>query len=102
MTPTFGPAGRRGFAGGGLARRESEIKTMKPFEECPVCDGALKRRQLEKRLGGGDDMVSLQVRVEVCLHCGARLYAEDMGKSFAVIRVKSRKKAFSHFRTRAC
>ena len=37
-----------------------------------------------------------------CLHCGARLYAEDVGKSFAVIRDKSRKKAFSHFRTRAC
>ena len=37
-----------------------------------------------------------------CLHCGARLYAEDGVKSFAVIRDKPRQKAFSHFRTRAC
>lgn len=71
-------------------------------EKCPVCGGALKRRQVEKRLGGGGNTVSLQVRAEVCLHCGARLYAEDVVKSFAVIRDKPRKKAFSHFRTRAC
>ena len=75
---------------------------MEAFEKCPVCGGALKRRQVEKRLGGGGNTVSLQVRAEVCLNCGARLYAEDVVKSFAVIRDKPRKKAFSHFRTRAC
>ena len=75
---------------------------MEAFEECPVCSGALKRSQGEKRLGGGGNTVSLQVRAEVCLHCEARLYAEDGVKSFAVIRDKPRKKAFSHLRTRAC
>ncbi len=71
---------------------------MKPFKNCPVCSGELKTKQVEKLLKGGGNTVSMKVLAEVCLHCGERLYAEDVVKSFEEIREKLRKQEFSHFR----
>ncbi len=71
---------------------------MKPFEKCPVCGGSLENKQVEKVLRGGGNTVSMKVFAEVCLHCGERLYAEDVVKSFEKIRYKLRKQEFSHFR----
>jgi len=71
---------------------------MKPFEKCPVCGGDLKSKQVEKLLRGGGNTVSMKVFAEVCLHCGERLYAEDVVKAFEEIRGKLRKQEFSHFK----
>lgn len=71
---------------------------MKPFAVCPVCGGELEVKQVEKLLGFGGNTVSIKVTAEVCLHCGERLYGEDVVKSFAEIREKLRKQEFSHFR----
>ena len=72
---------------------------MKPFEECPECGGELENKQAEKLLGGGGNTVSVKVTAEVCLHCGERLYAEDVVKSFEVIRGKLQKQDFFQVKT---
>lgn len=71
---------------------------MTPFEKCPVCGGELVSRKVEKLLRGGGNIVSLQVDAEVCRHCGERLYAEEVVKSFEEIRTKLQKREFAHFR----
>ncbi len=72
---------------------------MKPFEKCPVCGGELENKQVEKLLRVEGNTVSMKVNAEVCLHCGERLYAEDVVKSFEEIRGKLRKQEFGHFKT---
>jgi len=72
---------------------------MKPFKNCPVCGGDLETKQVEKLLRGGGNTVSMKVFAEVCLHCGERLYAEDVVKSFQTIRSELRKHQFSHFKS---
>ena len=72
---------------------------MKPFEKCPVCGSDLVNKQVEKLLRGGGNTVSMKVSAEVCLHCGERLYAEDVVKSFEEIRGKLRNYEFSHLKS---
>ena len=72
---------------------------MKPFEKCPVCGGELENKQVEKLLRVEGNTVSMKVTAEVCFHCGERLYAEDVVKSFEEIRGKLRKQEFGHFKT---
>lgn len=72
---------------------------MKPFEKCPVCGGELETKQVEKLLRGGGNTVSVKVSAEVCLHCGERLYAEDVVRTFEEIRGKLQKRDFSHLKT---
>ena len=72
---------------------------MKPFEKCPVCGGELGTKQVEKLLRGGGNTVSVKVSAEVCLHCGERLYAEDVVRTFEEIRSKLQKRDFSHLKT---
>ncbi len=72
---------------------------MKPFEKCPVCGGDMKQKHVEKLLRGGGNTVSMKVIAEVCLHCGERLYSEDVVRSFAEMRSKLKRQEFSHFKT---
>ena len=72
---------------------------MKPFEKCPVCGGELATKQVEKLLRGGGNTVAIKVASEVCLHCGERLYAEDVVRTFEEMRGKLRKRDFSHLKT---
>jgi len=72
---------------------------MKPFEKCPVCGGEIETKQVEKLLGGGGNTVSVKVSADVCLHCGERLYAEDVVRTFEEIRGKLQKRDFSHLKT---
>ena len=58
---------------------ESKGVTMKPFKKCPVCGGELENKQVEKLLRVEGNTVAMKVTAEVCLHCGERLYAEDVG-----------------------
>lgn len=82
-----------------MDRLESEGDTMKPFERCPVCGGELETKQVEKLLRGGGNTVSVKVSADVCLHCGERLYAEDVVRTFEQIRGKLEKQDFSHLKT---
>jgi len=72
---------------------------MKPFEKCPVCGGELETKQVEKLLRGDGNTVSVKVSAEVCLHCGERLYAENVVRIFEEIRGKLQKRDFSHLKT---
>lgn len=71
---------------------------MKPFEKCPVCGGELETKQVEKLLRGGGNTVSVKVSAEVCSHCGERLYAEDVVRTFEEIRGKLQKRDFSRLK----
>ena len=72
---------------------------MKPFEKCPVCGGELEAKQVEKLLRGGGNTVSVKVAAEVCLHCGERLYVEEVVRTFEEIRGKLQQRDFSHLKT---
>ena len=72
---------------------------MMPFEKCPVCGGNLETKQVEKLLKGGGNTVSLKVTADVCLHCGEKLFAEEIVKYFEEIRGKLLLNEFSHFKT---
>lgn len=72
---------------------------MMPFTKCPVCSGELHEKQVEKILRGGGHTVTMRVAAEVCLHCGERLYSEDVVRAFEEIRGQLQKQEFSHLRT---
>ena len=48
----------------------------------------LQEKDVEKLLKGGDNTAMVNVRAEVCLHCGERLYSREMVKCFEEIRRK--------------
>ena len=61
---------------------------MLPFEECPVCGGNMVKKEVEKLLCGGKNTAVLKVKAEVCLHCGERLYSQEIVNRFEEIRTK--------------
>ncbi len=61
---------------------------MKPFEKCPVCGGELVEKEVEKILKGGNNTAIVNVKAEVCLHCGERLYTPEVIGKFEQIRYK--------------
>ena len=61
---------------------------MIPFEKCPICGGELIEKTVDKLLRGGIHTASLNVRAEVCLHCGERLSSEETIRRFEDIRTK--------------
>ena len=58
------------------------------LEKCPVCGGELVENEVEKLLRGGVHIAVLNVRAEVCLRCGERLYTEETVRRFEEIRAK--------------
>lgn len=62
--------------------------TNGPFDKCPVCGGELERKNVEKLIRGGDDIASLEVRVDVCLKCGEKLFTKEDIQRFESIRNK--------------
>ena len=61
---------------------------MIPFPECPVCGGEMVEKEVEKLLRGGIHTAVFTVRAEVCLHCGERLYTQDIVERFEQVRTK--------------
>ena len=59
---------------------------MKPFEKCPICGHELIEKKVEKLLRGGIHTAIVLVQAEVCLHCGERLYSQDVISRFEQIR----------------
>jgi YgiT-type zinc finger domain-containing protein len=48
----------------------------------------LVEKEVEKLLRGGNHTAALKVRAEVCLHCGERLYSQEIVRRFEEIRAK--------------
>ena len=61
---------------------------MRPFEKCPVCGGELVEKDVEKIVRGGRHTAVLNVRADVCLHCGERLYSRETVTRFEEIRAR--------------
>ncbi len=78
-------------------KKRKEIKMMLPFEKCPVCGGELKNKIVEKILHGGNNTAILKINAEVCLHCGERLYAEEIVRLFEKIRNKLTRRDLTGF-----
>jgi len=70
---------------------------MKLFEKCPVCGGDLVAKEVEKVLRGGTNTAIVNVKAEVCLHCGERLYSPDTISRFEDIREKLTQDDVSEF-----
>lgn len=59
---------------------------MKPFEKCPICGHEVVEKEVEKLLRGGFHTAVVRVQAEVCLHCGERLYSQEVVSRFEQIR----------------
>lgn len=70
---------------------------MMPFNQCPVCGGELVEKQVEKLLRGGDHTAVICVPAEICLHCGERLYSQDVVRRFEQIRIKLQRQEVEKF-----
>lgn len=70
---------------------------MIPFDRCPRCGGEMAEREVEKLLRGGNNTAVLQVRAEVCLRCGERLYSRQDAERFEEIRGKLERFETSEF-----
>ena len=71
---------------------------MTPFAECPACGGEMIQKDVEKLLRGGNHTAVLQVRAEVCLRCGERLYSLETVRDFERIRAKLERQDTADFR----
>lgn len=72
-------------------------KILMLFDNCPVCDGVLVEKEVDKLLRGGFHTAILKVPAEVCLHCGERLYSEEAVRRFAEIRGKLERQETAEF-----
>jgi YgiT-type zinc finger domain-containing protein len=70
---------------------------MQPFDKCPVCNGELVEKEVEKILRGGLHTAVLRVRAEVCLRCGERLYSQDTVRRFEQVRAKLERQETTEF-----
>ena len=70
---------------------------MIPFKKCPVCGGNMVEREVEKLLRGGKDTAVLNIKADVCLHCGERLYAQETVRLFEQIKAKLKRHETSKF-----
>lgn len=57
-------------------------------KKCPICYRKLVRKEVEKFLRGNGDTAILKVNAEVCLNCGAKIYAPRVMARFAEIKKK--------------
>lgn len=71
---------------------------MKLFNKCPICGGDLVEKEVEKVLRGGNNTAILKVKAEICLHCGERLYSQEVIQKFEQIRAKLAREDTKEFR----
>ena len=74
------------------------MRKKKPFEKCPICGGELEEKEVEKLLHGGVHTAIMNVRAEVCLHCGERLYSQEVVRRFEDVRRKLEREEVSAFK----
>ena len=65
-----------------------EEAKMTSLSKCPSCGGELVTKETEKLMRGGNNIATVTVRADVCLHCGERLYASDAIRLFEDTRTK--------------
>ena len=70
---------------------------MKSFDKCPVCGGEIIEKEIEKVLRGGNNTAVINVKAEVCLHCGEKLYSKETLSRFEEIRSKLSRNDISEF-----
>lgn len=70
---------------------------MIPFNKCPICNGEVVEKEVEKLLRGGNNTAVVKVKAEVCLHCGERLYSAETVRYFEQIRNKLARQEVSDF-----
>jgi len=58
------------------------------LKKCPICQGELTIKKVEKLLKGGNNTALITVEAQVCLNCGERLYQPETVREFAKIRNK--------------
>jgi YgiT-type zinc finger domain-containing protein len=58
----------------------------------------MQEKTVEKLLRGGDDTAIVDVRADVCLKCGDRLYAPEVVELFGSIRTKLKERRTDGFR----
>lgn len=61
---------------------------MLPFKKCPICNGEMIEKEVEKLLRGGNNTAIVRTKAEVCLYCGERLYSLETIRQFEDIRNK--------------
>jgi len=74
------------------------MRKKKPFEQCPICGGELEEKEVEKLLHGGVHTAIMKVRAEVCLHCGERLYSQEVVRRFEEVRRMLEREEVSAFK----
>ena len=72
---------------------------MIPFKKCPICEGEVVKKDVEKLLKGGNNTAVVKVQCEVCLHCGERLFTLETIKYFERIRSKLERQEVSDFQS---
>jgi len=73
------------------------MKQITTFDKCLICGGELEEKLVEKLLRGGVNTAIINVKAEVCLHCGERLYSQETVKLFEEIRRKLERKEVANF-----
>ncbi len=68
---------------------------MIPFKKCPICNGDVIEKEVEKLLRGGNHTAVARVKAEVCTHCGERIYSKDIILQFENIRSNLKQQDFS-------
>ena len=77
------------------------VMTIQKINRCPICGGELEEKEVEKLLnGGGVHTAIMKVRAEVCLHCGERLYSQEVVRRFEDVRRKLEREEVSAFKLR--
>jgi YgiT-type zinc finger domain-containing protein len=70
---------------------------MMPSKKCPICGGEMAEKEVEKLLRGGVNTAVMKVPAEVCLHCGERLYSQEVVRCFERIRAKLKRQETGGF-----
>ena len=70
---------------------------MLPLKQCPICGGEIKEKKVEKLLRGGNNTAIVEIKAEVCLHCGERLYSKETIGYFEQISKKLEHQEISEF-----
>ncbi len=68
------------------------------FDSCPLCEGELRKKKVEKLIKGADNTAVIEVEALVCLRCGERLYDEETIRKFEEIRKKLEEDELSDFK----
>lgn len=69
-----------------------------PFEKCPICNGEIVEKTIEKIIHGGKHTAIITINAEVCLHCGEILFSDGDIRRFEEIKKKLERNEVQSFR----